>query len=129
MSPFSVPLAGLIILDGWALNPRAEGNAVMMARTPTMDELTRACPHRTLVRIAADAGIPRLRVHAILDGRDVPPRSARADLESTESVLREIGRGGIATVCGRYYAMDRDKRWERTELAYRAMVLGEGLKA
>src|SRR6185436_10468215 len=195
MSPSAVPLAGLIVLDGWALNPRAEGNAVRMARTPVMDALTRDCPHATLVtwgesvglppgqmgnsevghlnlgagrivyqdltridlavadgtlernevlrealartlkrgttlhfvglhspggvhshtrhlhallRIAAKAGIPRIHVHAILDGRDVPPRSARADLEATEEVFREIGRGRFSTVSGRYYAMDRD---------------------
>ncbi|HYQ89834.1 MAG TPA: 2,3-bisphosphoglycerate-independent phosphoglycerate mutase [Candidatus Binatia bacterium] len=216
MTRSAVPLAGLIVLDGWGLNPRAEGNAVLMARTPVMDALVRACPHATLVtwgesvglprgqmgnsevghlnlgagrvvyqdltridravedgslaknpvltdalartrtrnaalhflglhsaggvhstnrhlhallRIAARAGIERILVHAITDGRDVPPRSARPDLEATEAVFREIGRGRFATVGGRYYAMDRDKRWERTELAYRAMVLGEGLKA
>ncbi len=216
MSPSSLPLAGLIVLDGWGLNPRAEGNAVLMARTPVMDALTRECPHSTLVtwgesaglppgqmgnsevghlnlgagrivyqdltridrsveegslalnpvlrdalartkkrkgtlhflglhspggvhshirhlhallRIAASEGIGRILVHAVTDGRDVPPRSARADLEATESVFREIGGGRFATVSGRYYAMDRDKRWDRTERAYRAMVAGEGCKA
>src|SRR2546425_2115213 len=216
MSPSSVPLAGLIVLDGWGLNPRPDGNAVAMARTPVMDALMRDCPHATrvtwgesvglppgqmgnsevghlnlgagrivyqdltridravqdgtlasnpvlrdalartlkrktalhfiglhspggvhshlrhlhaLLRMAADQGIERLHVHAILDGRDVPPRSAKADLEATESVFREIKRGRFATVSGRYYAMDRDKRWDRTELAYRAIVLGEGFKA
>jgi 2,3-bisphosphoglycerate-independent phosphoglycerate mutase len=59
----------------------------------------------------------------------VGPRSARADLEATESIFREIGRGRIATVSGRYYTMDRDKRWERTELAYRALAGGEGYRA
>ena len=216
MSKPGVPLAGLIVLDGWGLNPRPDGNAVMMAHTPVMDTLTRECPHATLVtwgesvglppgqmgnsevghlnlgagrivyqdltridravqdgtlasnpvlrdalartvkrhaalhfiglhspggvhshirhlhallRSAADQGVERLRVHAILDGRDVPPRSAKADLDATEAVFREIKRGRFATVSGRYYAMDRDKRWERTELAYRAMALGEGFKA
>ena len=216
MTRSAVPLAGLIVLDGWALNPSGEGNAVLMARTPVMDALTRECPHAKLVtwgesvglppgqmgnsevghmnlgggrivyqdltridraiedgslkknpvlhealdatrkgnaalhfvglhspggvhshlrhlhallRLAASAGVERIRVHAITDGRDVPPRSARPDLEATESVLREIGRGRIATVAGRYYAMDRDKRWDRTELAVRAMVEGEGLTA
>ena len=213
MTRAAVPLAGLIVLDGWGQNPRAEGNAVLMARTPVMDGLVREFPHATLVtwgesvglpsgqmgnsevghlnlgagrivyqdltridgavedgslaknpvlvaalartrkrnaalhflglhspggvhsmnrhlhallRLAAQAGIERILLHAITDGRDVPPRSARADLESTEAVFREIGRGRFATVSGRYYAMDRDKRWERTELAYRAMALGEG---
>src|SRR5262249_32718099 len=82
-----------------------------------------------LLRLAASAGVERILIHAITDGRDVPPRSARPDLEATESVLREIGRGRFATLAGRYYAMDRDKRWDRTELAYRAMVEGQGLAA
>jgi len=216
MPPSQIPLAGLVILDGWALNPRPEGNAVAMARTPVMDALLQERPHSTLVtfgesvglpagqmgnsevghlnlgagrivyqdltridlavrdgslaknpvlmealqrakergatvhfvglhspggvhshllhlhallRIAAARGIDRLRVHAILDGRDVGPRSARPDLLATETLFRELGRGAIATVCGRYYAMDRDKRWDRTERAYRAMVGGEGLRA
>ena len=216
MTRSAVPLAGLIVLDGWALNPRKDGNAVEAARTPVMDGLMKKCPHATLVtwgesvglprgqmgnsevghlnlgagrivyqdltridravedgelarnpilldslrrtkqrgaalhlfglhspggvhshilhlhallRIAADQGIERIRVHAITDGRDVAPRSARADLEATEAVLRAIGRGRIATVSGRYFTMDRDKRWDRTEKAYRAMVLGEGEKA
>jgi len=216
MTRSAVPLAGLIVLDGWALNPRKDGNAVEAARTPVMDGLMKKCPHATLVtwgesvglprgqmgnsevghlnlgagrivyqdltridravedgelarnpilldslrrtkqrgaalhlfglhspggvhshilhlhallRIAADQGIERIRVHAITDGRDVAPRSARADLEATEAVLRTIGRGRIATVSGRYFTMDRDKRWDRTEKAYRAMVLGEGEKA
>ena len=209
-------LAGLIILDGWALNPRAEGNAVLMANTPVMDALTRECPHATLVtcgeavglpagqmgnsevghlnlgagrivyqdltridlavrdgslaknpvlvgalqgaavrgaavhfvglhspggvhshlrhlhamlHAAVKAGVERIRVHAILDGRDVPPRSAKQDLLDTESELKSIGRGAIVTVSGRYYTMDRDKRWPRTEKAYRALVGGEGLRA
>ncbi len=216
MARSAAPLTGLVILDGWALNPRAEGNAVRMARTPVMDALTRECPHATLITcgeavglpagqmgnsevghlnlgagrivyqdltridraiedgsfaqnpvlrealasakargaavhfvglnspggvhshirhlhamlgIAAQMGVERIRVHAILDGRDVPPRSAKQDLLETESVLRSIGRGVIASVSGRYYAMDRDKRWPRTELAYRVMVGGEGFRA
>ena len=216
MSREAAPLAGLIILDGWALNPRAEGNAVLAANTPVMDALMRDGPHATLVtwgesvglphgqmgnsevghlnlgagrivyqdltridlavedgslarnpvlldalartkerraalhliglhspggvhshlrhlhallRVAATEGVERIRVHAVSDGRDVPPRSERPDLEATEAVLREIGRGRIATLSGRYYTMDRDKRWDRTEKAWRAMVLGEGERA
>ena len=216
MTRDAAPLAGLIILDGWGLNPRAEGNAVLAARTPVMDALLRAWPHSKLVtwgesvglphgqmgnsevghlnlgagrivatdlsridraieagdlvrnpvlrealartkerggalhllglhstggvhshlrhlhallRIAAEAGVAKLHVHAITDGRDVPPRCALADLAATEAVFRAIGRGRFATVAGRYYAMDRDKRWDRTQRAYRAMVLGEGERA
>ncbi len=211
----SAPLVGLIILDGWALNPRAEGNAVLMARTPVMDRVTRECPHATLLtcgehvglpvgqmgnsevghlnlgagrivyqdltridravddgsldrnvvlrealdhargggtlhlmglhsaggvhshihhlhailRLAASIGLERIRVHAILDGRDTPPRCARQWLEETESLCASLGRGAIATVGGRYFAMDRDRRWPRLEKAYRAMVGGEGRSA
>jgi 2,3-bisphosphoglycerate-independent phosphoglycerate mutase len=209
-------LAGLIVLDGWGINPRTEGNAVRLARTPVMDGLMRRYPSATLttcgeavglpagqmgnsevghlnlgagrivyqdltridkavrdgelarnaalasafahasrdghglhfigllspggvhsherhlhalIRTAIAAGVPRVTVHAFLDGRDTPPRSAMPSLQSTESLLRSLGPHRIATVAGRYYAMDRDKRWQRTERAYRAMVAGEGERA
>src|SRR4051812_24393166 len=64
-----------------------------------------------MLRAAAEAGVPRMSVHAFLDGRDTAPRSARSSLETTESLLRSLGPHAIATVTGRYYAMDRDKRW------------------
>ena len=79
-----------------------------------------------LLRLAADAGVKRIRVHAFLDGRDTPPRSAMKSIEATESVVGAIPGGAIATVSGRFFAMDRDKRWDRIEKAYRAMVKGEG---
>ncbi len=82
-----------------------------------------------LLRLAAAAGVPRIRVHAFLDGRDTAPRSARSSIEATESVLREAPGGSIATVSGRFFAMDRDKRWDRTEKAYRAMRSGDGLRS
>ncbi|MCK4739026.1 MAG: 2,3-bisphosphoglycerate-independent phosphoglycerate mutase [Deltaproteobacteria bacterium] len=66
-------------------------------------------------------------IHVFLDGRDTAPRSALGFLEALESKLKSIGLGQIATVSGRYYAMDRDKRWERVELAYKAMTAGEGV--
>ncbi|NMA87097.1 MAG: 2,3-bisphosphoglycerate-independent phosphoglycerate mutase [Tissierellia bacterium] len=65
-------------------------------------------------------------IHAFLDGRDVPPTAGKEDLIELEEKTKEIGVGKIATVSGRYYAMDRDKRWERTELAYDALLLGRG---
>src|SRR3989442_7600666 len=58
MSPSSVPLAGLIVLDGWGLNPRPDGNAIQMARTPVMDTLMRDCPHATLVTWGESVGLP-----------------------------------------------------------------------
>jgi 2,3-bisphosphoglycerate-independent phosphoglycerate mutase len=82
-----------------------------------------------LVRLAKETGISRVFVHAFLDGRDVPPSSAGTYIEALEQKMAEIGAGNIATIAGRYYAMDRDKRWERTEKAYTAMVYGEGEKA
>jgi 2,3-bisphosphoglycerate-independent phosphoglycerate mutase len=79
--------------------------------------------------LATRQGVRKIAVHPVLDGRDKPPRSALPSVDALEAKLREIGCGGIATVSGRYYAMDRDKRWERTERAWRAMVLGEGIAA
>ena len=67
-------------------------------------------------------------IHAFLDGRDVPPKIGKQHLIELEEKIEEIGVGKIATVSGRYYAMDRDKRWERTKLAYDALVLGNGKK-
>ena len=205
----------MIILDGWGLSPRREGNAVRLARTPVMDRLLAGHPSATLttcgeavglpagqmgnsevghlnlgagrivyqdltridkaiadgeleknpvlaaawkraraggtlhlvgllssggvhsherhlhalIRYSAAAGVGRIRVHAFLDGRDTAPRCAQPSIEATERVLRAAGGGAIATISGRFFAMDRDKRWDRTEKAYRAMVSGEGLRA
>jgi 2,3-bisphosphoglycerate-independent phosphoglycerate mutase len=71
-------------------------------------------------------GLPRVVVHAILDGRDTPPTSGIHHVENLLAKMKEIGIGEVATVGGRYYAMDRDNRWDRVERAYRAMVRGEG---
>lgn len=79
-----------------------------------------------LLRLAARLGLRRVSVHAFLDGRDTPPQQALADLPHLQEALAETGVGRIATITGRYYAMDRDKRWDRTALAYRALVAGEG---
>ena len=64
-----------------------------------------------------------------MDGRDVAPSSGKEFVKDLESYMAEIGVGKIATITGRYYAMDRDNRWERVEFAYNAMVLGKGEKA
>lgn len=82
-----------------------------------------------LVRMAASRGAHHVFVHAFLDGRDVPPSSGLGFIERLECVLDEIGVGAVATVAGRYYAMDRDNRWERVERAWRAIALGEGARA
>lgn len=79
-----------------------------------------------LLEMAKKNGVENVVVHAFLDGRDTPPQSAVKYLKDIEKKVEEIGVGCIATVSGRYYAMDRDKRWERTKKAYDALVHGEG---
>jgi 2,3-bisphosphoglycerate-independent phosphoglycerate mutase len=82
-----------------------------------------------LLRMARQEGVSNVFVHCFMDGRDTPPESGSGYIQEIQQKIREIGVGSIASVCGRYYAMDRDKRWERTERAFRAMVLGNGEKA
>ncbi|AYD41212.1 2,3-bisphosphoglycerate-independent phosphoglycerate mutase [Clostridium fermenticellae] len=79
-----------------------------------------------LLKLTKQKGLQKVYVHAFLDGRDVPPASAKTYIEDIEDFMKETGVGKIATVSGRYYAMDRDKRWERIQLAYNALVLGKG---
>ena len=82
-----------------------------------------------LLELARREGVPKAFVHAFLDGRDTPPRSGLGYVEAFEKRLGETGYGKIATVMGRYYAMDRDKRWDRVALAYAALVRGEGYRS
>ena len=82
-----------------------------------------------LLKMAKSLGLEKVFVHCFLDGRDVPPSSGKDYVKELMEKLSEIGVGKVATVMGRYYAMDRDNRWERVEKAYAAMVYGEGLKA
>ncbi|WCK54117.1 2,3-bisphosphoglycerate-independent phosphoglycerate mutase [Aneurinibacillus sp. Ricciae_BoGa-3] len=79
-----------------------------------------------LLDFAKRQGLTQVYIHAFLDGRDVEPDSAVNYIEELQEKIKQIGVGQIATVQGRYYAMDRDKRWERTEKSYRAMVYAEG---
>ena len=79
-----------------------------------------------LIEMAKRQGVGEVFVHCLLDGRDTPPQSGAHYLERLEAEIAKIGAGKIATVMGRYYAMDRDNRWERVEKAYRGIVLGEG---
>jgi 2,3-bisphosphoglycerate-independent phosphoglycerate mutase len=81
-----------------------------------------------LLELASRSGLPRVRVHAFTDGRDTPPRSAGGYLERLEAALAKWG-GKIASVSGRYYAMDRDRRWDRVARAYQALVFSSGLHA
>lgn len=82
-----------------------------------------------LLQLAKRNGLEKVFVHLFLDGRDTPPASGADYAMQLEEKLRELGIGKIATVMGRYYAMDRDKRWERVQEAYNAMVLGRGTTA
>ena len=205
----------LMILDGFGLNDKAEGNAVKLAKTPVLDGLMQKYPfvegyasgldvglpagqmgnsevghlnmgagrvvyqeltritkaiedgdffenptlleavehckknnsalhlygllsdggvhsHNThlyaLLQLAKRNDLEKVYVHVFLDGRDTPPTSGAEYAAQLEEKMREIGVGKIATVMGRYYAMDRDNRWDRVELAYNALTTGEGVK-
>ncbi|MEG0326653.1 MAG: 2,3-bisphosphoglycerate-independent phosphoglycerate mutase, partial [Cellulosilyticaceae bacterium] len=82
-----------------------------------------------LLEMAKKFGLTKVYVHAFLDGRDTPPSSAKGFVQQLVNKMAEIGVGEIATLSGRYYAMDRDNRWDRVELAYNAMMNGVGEKA
>ena len=204
-----------MILDGYGLNERHDGNAVDEAKTPVMDKLMAECPfvkgnasglavglpegqmgnsevghmnmgagrivyqeltritkeindgdffknealltamknardndsaihfmgllsdggvhsHNThlygLLEMAKREGLKKVYVHCFLDGRDTPPASGKGYIEELEAKMKEIGVGEIGVISGRYYAMDRDNRWDRVELAYKALTKGEGVK-
>jgi 2,3-bisphosphoglycerate-independent phosphoglycerate mutase len=203
----------LVILDGWGIGREEPGNAVLAARTPTMDQIWAQYPHTqlitsgeavglpagqmgnsevghlnlgagfivyqwitridvaiadgsydrneaflrvidrcvsrettlhlmglvsdggvhshtrhlvALIKLAASKGLARIAIHAFTDGRDTPPQSGLGFVRDLESEIATIGAGRIASVSGRYYAMDRDHRWQRTQLAYDAIVSGTG---
>lgn len=80
----------------------------------------------SLLKMAENESLDKVAIHCFLDGRDVPPRCAKKYITSLESKISELGIGEIATIAGRYYGMDRDKRWERLQLAYDAITLGKG---
>jgi 2,3-bisphosphoglycerate-independent phosphoglycerate mutase len=119
-------------------------------RNPVLlDAMRHACTHRlhllglcsqggvhsqlahlyALLKMAKQEGVENVFVHCFMDGRDTPPESGAGYLREVERQMRTIGVGCIASISGRYYAMDRDKRWERIERAFNAMVLGSGEKA
>lgn len=81
------------------------------------------------LELAAARGATRVYLHAFLDGRDTPPRSAESSIAGAEECLAKTGVGRIASITGRYFAMDRDKRWDRVESAYRLLTEGEGVFA
>lgn len=77
-----------------------------------------------LIKLAQEKGLKKVYIHAFLDGRDVPPKAALGDIKELDAFCKENGNAKIAMVSGRYYAMDRDKRWDRTKLAYDALIKG-----
>lgn len=79
-----------------------------------------------LLKMAKEQNVKNVYIHGFLDGRDVGPQTAKQYIEELNEKIAEYGVGEIATISGRYYSMDRDKRWDRVEKAYRAMVYGEG---
>ncbi|MDR1772648.1 MAG: 2,3-bisphosphoglycerate-independent phosphoglycerate mutase [Hungatella sp.] len=79
-----------------------------------------------LLELAKRNGLDKVYVHCFLDGRDTPPASGKSFVEALEAKMKEIGTGKVASVMGRYYAMDRDNRWDRVEKAYNALAKGEG---
>ena len=81
---------------------------------------------KALIRLAGECGQRRIFLHLFLDGRDVPPTSGAGYVRDIDSFIKQQGFGVIASISGRYYAMDRDRRWDRVQLAYRAIVRGEG---
>ena len=83
----------------------------------------------SLIQIAADKGIERIYIHAFMDGRDTPPSSGKDYMTQLQQALAAMGAGQVATITGRYWAMDRDTRWERVEKAWQALVAGEGVLA
>ena len=81
-----------------------------------------------LLEMAKKEGLKKVYVHCFLDGRDTPPASGKGYIQQLQAKMDELGVGEIGVVSGRYYAMDRDNRWDRVELAYNALTKGEGVK-
>ena len=84
---------------------------------------------KALLTAAKAAGLKDVATHAFLDGRDVPPRSAQRYIDEADQLTSSLGLGWMATLQGRYYVMDRDNRWERTEAGYRVLTEGAGHRA
>src|SRR5215471_8159653 len=106
---------------------KASGGTLHLLGLTSPGNVHAALEHAYAVcELAKRRGLARVAWHAFLDGRDTPPRSATGYLRDVEAKLREIGVGQLATAVGRYYAMDRDKRWERLEVAWKMLTRGEG---
>ncbi len=106
---------------------KANGGALHLMGLVSPGGVHSHCDHLyALLQLAKQEGVSEVYVHAFLDGRDVPPKSAEPYLQELEDKCKEIGVGSIATVSGRYYAMDRDQRWDREQKAYEAIASGKG---
>ena len=100
-------------------------NAYLQQVNEQADEMC----YRLVKQMAKDEGVETVYVHCFLDGRDVPPRCAVTYMDMLTEHMEKVGLGQVGIVSGRYYAMDRDKRWERLVKAYDAMTINEGLHA
>lgn len=114
-------------LEGAVLNAKEKNTALHLLGLVSEGGVHSHITHvYALLELAKKHDLKEVYVHAFLDGRDVSPTAGRTDIENLLNKMEEIGYGKLATITGRYYAMDRDKRWERVEQAYNAMVLGQG---
>src|SRR5437588_365213 len=119
------PFLILIVLDGFGCRKETESNAIAEADTPRFDRLFRESAWTTLDAAIA-LGAKVVFVHAILDGRDTPPKSAEKYLGDLLRHIDDKPQAHLATVIGRYFTMDRDKRWDRVQRGYDLMTLGVG---
>jgi 2,3-bisphosphoglycerate-independent phosphoglycerate mutase len=118
------------VLNGIVERTKERGGALHLMGLLSDAGVHSAMNHvRALVQLAGRQGLDRVYIHAFTDGRDTSPTAGLGYVKDLEAFLAGEGRGAIATVSGRYYAMDRDKRWERVTLAYNALVYGAGLSA
>ena len=110
-------------------NCKAKGSALHLMRLLSPGGAHSHMEHiYCLPEMAKQHGVDKVYVHAFLDGRDVPPSSAAEFMEEAVAEMKKIGKGKVATISGRYYAMDRDNAWDRVEKAYDALVMGEGVQ-
>ncbi len=117
-------------LNGAILNCKKQGTALHLMGLCSDGGVHSHLEHLyALLRLSYSHGLTSVFIHCFMDGRDVPPHSGKGFLEDVEAECAKIGCGRIATVMGRYYAMDRDSRYERTEKAYASLVYGEGVYA
>ena len=120
----------LVILDGWGIGDKSKSDVIYHTPTPYIDYLNANYPHAELQASGEYVGLPDGQmgnyVHCFMDGRDTDPRSGKGFIADLQKYMDEVGVGAIASIIGRYYAMDRDKHWDRIKLAYDLLVHGKG---